>query len=255
MAASENVKIAILYLIRQMQPISLAELILYVEESNNVPPVLNERMSMSYLAYEGQSYVEELIQAGLVQQVDNDPFNRGSKLITTSILPRIQRLFDISLTEVIQHPEPAIRAYPIFEEPLPKNIKQQWPRIFVAMPFRDHPKAIYDDHIFKVAQELGITCKRGDEFTTAKSIIDEIWSAIYHAELCIVDCTHQNPNVFYELGIAHTLGRKCILIAQTIDDIPFDIRYLRTIIYAYTPPGMQAFETLLKKTIETEMGL
>ena len=63
----------------------------------------------------------------------------------------------------------------------------------------------------------------------------------------IADCTERNPNVFYEIGIAHTLGKQVILIARSDDDIPFDLRPIRYINYKYTPRGMSEFEGNLQK--------
>jgi len=59
----------------------------------------------------------------------------------------------------------------------------------------------------------------------------------------------KNPNVFYEIGIAHTLGKQTVLITQRLADIPFDLRHLRVIPYEYTPKGMQKFETSLTETL------
>jgi hypothetical protein len=69
----------------------------------------------------------------------------------------------------------------------------------------------------------------------------------------IADCTGRNPNVFYEIGIAHTVGRKVILISQHADDMPFDLAHIRRIAYEYTPRGMAAFEETLRKTLESEL--
>jgi hypothetical protein len=55
--------------------------------------------------------------------------------------------------------------------------------------------------------------------------------------------------VFYETGIAHTVGKEVILITQNMDDVPFDLRHLRCILYEYTPRGVQILETNLKNTI------
>ena len=140
---------------------------------------------------------------------------------------------------------------PIFGTPPP--FSDVFPDIFVLMPFEDKLKPVYDDHISSVARALDRSCKRSDDFFSAKSIIDDIWAAIYHCKICIADCTGRNPNVFYELGIAHTVGRPTILISQSIDDIPFDIRHRRVIIYDFTPRGMEIFEETLRKTIEGEL--
>jgi nucleoside 2-deoxyribosyltransferase len=77
----------------------------------------------------------------------------------------------------------------------------------------------------------------------------EVWTAINQADIIIADCTNRNPNVFYEVGIAHAMGKQTILMVQTIDDIPFDLRGLRVIEYRYDPRGMTQFEEALRKTI------
>ncbi|MEM9216867.1 MAG: hypothetical protein AAGD25_21270 [Cyanobacteria bacterium P01_F01_bin.150] len=122
----------------------------------------------------------------------------------------------------------------------------------MIMPFRNSLEPIYTDHILKVVDELGLSCERGDDFFSSQSIIDEIWAAIFFSKICIADCTGRNPNVFYELGMAHTVGKSVILITQSIEDIPFDIRHRRSIIYEYTPRGMEKFEKSLRKTLENE---
>ena len=61
---------------------------------------------------------------------------------------------------------------------------------------------------------------RGYDLFGAEVVIDEIWSCIKNADVVIADCTSRNPNVFYEIGIAHTLGTPVILITQDIEDVP-----------------------------------
>jgi hypothetical protein len=118
------------------------------------------------------------------------------------------------------------------------------------MPFeRDDLDHVYRDHIVKIAAELGMTIKRGDDFFSKTSVIRDIWGAINAAKIIIADCTSRNPNVFYELGIAHTLGKPTISITQKEDDIPFDIRQWRYIAYEFTPPAMKKFETALREAL------
>ena len=95
---------------------------------------------------------------------------------------------------------------------------------------------------------------QGDDFFAANSVISDVWDAINHARVLIADCTNRNPNVFYELGIAHTLGKPVILIAQSKDDIPFDVQHIRTILYDFTPRGMREFESALEATLTREIG-
>jgi len=103
--------------------------------------------------------------------------------------------------------------------------------VFVLMPFREDIKPIYTDHIKKVCNELSISVARADDFFTSQDILHEIWSAIYGSRIIIADCTHRNPNVFYEIGISHTLGKTVIFTTQNRNDIPFDISSRRYIYY------------------------
>jgi hypothetical protein len=125
---------------------------------------------------------------------------------------------------------------------------------FVVMPFDFSLKPIYDDHIKAVAANLNVTISRADDFFRSKAIMQDIWQAIYGAQVIIAECTGRNPNVFYKIGIAHTLGRPVVLISQDLNDVPFDLGHLRTIVYEYTPPGMKKFEDALAKTLTFEIN-
>ena len=54
-----------------------------------------------------------------------------------------------------------------------------------------------------------------------------------HARVVVADLTGRNPNVFYELGIAHQQVKPVIQLAQRLADVPFDVRHLRTVIYRW----------------------
>jgi hypothetical protein len=70
--------------------------------------------------------------------------------------------------------------------------------------------------------------------------MQDVATLIDRSRVVIADCTTRNPNVFYEIGIAHTLGREVILIAQRESDVPFDLRHLRYIEYSTDPTGLAA---------------
>ena len=121
--------------------------------------------------------------------------------------------------------------------------------LFILMPFASHLKPVYDDHIKDVAKTLNLSIARADDFFSQNSIMYEVWSAITQASILIADCTGKNPNVFYEIGIAHTIGKPVILITQEPDDVPFDLRHIRYIHYEYSVSGMIKFKSTLKATI------
>ena len=125
---------------------------------------------------------------------------------------------------------------------------------FVLMPFVQEMKPIYEDHIRPVVKKCGMTCSRADEITGTNLITVDIWEHINRARFIIADLTGQNANVFYEVGLAHAVGKDVILLTQTMGDVPFDLRPLRCVEYTYDPRGVKTLEKQLKDTIETLIG-
>ena len=108
---------------------------------------------------------------------------------------------------------------------------------FALMPFADGFREVYENVYKRVCEEKGIRCWRVDERLGPGSITRDIVEGIFDADLIIADLTGQNPNVFYELGIAHSAGNKTIMTTQSIGDIPFDIANYRIIEYEQTISG------------------
>jgi hypothetical protein len=128
--------------------------------------------------------------------------------------------------------------------------------IFVIMPFEEPFNTIYENHIKPIAAKYKLVMKRGDDFFSGAPIVKDVWSAMFYAYIFIAECTGQNPNVFYELGMAHTLNKSGLMIVQDIEDIPFDIRHLRHILYEDTTEGrvqlQQRLETAIVKMLYGE---
>lgn len=127
-------------------------------------------------------------------------------------------------------------------------------QVFVIMPFNDEISPVYFDHILNVCSKIGYECKRADDIFVSSNIVNDIFSMIHNSEVIICDCTGKNANVFYELGVAHAMGKNVICITQNEEDIPFDISQIRYIKYDYTPRGMKIFEDLLEKYIAISMS-
>lgn len=124
--------------------------------------------------------------------------------------------------------------------------------VFVLSSFSEPYNTIYTDHIKPTVESINkLKCFRADNIYGKKPIIEDIWEKINEAKIIISELTERNPNVFYETGIAHTVGKEVILITQNIDDIPFDLRHLRCIVYDYTPRGSKTLETNLENPIES----
>jgi hypothetical protein len=117
------------------------------------------------------------------------------------------------------------------------------------MPFADEYRPIFDECIKPVAQELQLIIKRGDDFFARHAIMADVWTALVQTEMVVAEYSGRNANVFYELGIAHTLGRPAVLIARSLESIPFDLRHLRTLVYEPTPDGFAMLRDNLKDAL------
>lgn len=110
---------------------------------------------------------------------------------------------------------------------------------FVIMPFIDKLNEYYSKLIKPAVEKMNYTVIRADEIYGIKPIIEDITNEINNADFLIADVTGRNPNVNYELGYAHACNKNVIIISQTIDDIPFDYRHRRAIIYDITEVDWQ----------------
>ena len=120
---------------------------------------------------------------------------------------------------------------------------------FVMMPFAA-PLGDYYSKIFEPAiQKAGLTPLRADNdiFGTGK-IIDQIWNGINSAKVLIAELTNRNPNVYYELGLAHALKKPVVLVCSNEHDVPFDLKHIRVIYYDMHDPFWGA--KLIEKVAE-----
>ena len=63
------------------------------------------------------------------------------------------------------------------------------------------------------------------------------------------DVTGRNPNVFYEAGIAHAMGKKVVIITQNDQDVPFDLRHLRYVRYLPNEQGLESLQADLRERL------
>lgn len=121
------------------------------------------------------------------------------------------------------------------------------PKAFVVMQFGAPFDSIYQDVIAPVALEMGFLAERADDFQGPGIILRDIIETILTSGVVIAEITPPNPNVFYELGYAHALGKPTILLAERGLQLPFDVSGYRVIFYDNTIAGKQAVEDALRK--------
>lgn len=118
--------------------------------------------------------------------------------------------------------------------------------VFAIMPFGRPFDRYYQQIIKPVANDLGRRAVRSDELYGTGAIVADIWARIWQSAVVVADVTGKNPNVNYELGLCHALGVPTILMTRSIEDVPFDYRHRRCIVYDTNQAG---WETKLKSDI------
>lgn len=107
---------------------------------------------------------------------------------------------------------------------------------FVIMPFTPTYNTEYERIIRPAVEAAELACIRADEIYSKPQIMADIWKSIRSARVVIAELTGRNTNVFYEVGLAHTLGKPVIIITRNDDDVPFDLKALRYLYYNIEDP-------------------
>jgi predicted transcriptional regulator len=129
-----------------------------------------------------------------------------------------------------------------------RNFRADSTLCFVLMPFSDLFFLNYEEAIRPALEAAGLRGVHAGEIFGTREIMEDIWESICVARVIVADVTGRNPNVFYELGIAHTLGKECVVLTQNSQDVPFDITARRYI--QYDPTKRIALKGRLEKTLK-----
>ncbi|MBZ5491128.1 MAG: nucleoside 2-deoxyribosyltransferase [Acidobacteriia bacterium] len=121
--------------------------------------------------------------------------------------------------------------YLVAKHLLPQQEELTPPYVFVLLPFKEEFLATFESVIRPCLQDLGCAAEHAKDIATVGSIIEVIFLQISKAAFLVADTTGSNPNVFYEIGYAHALGKKVLLLTQDTAKIPFDIGGLKHIHY------------------------
>jgi hypothetical protein len=128
-------------------------------------------------------------------------------------------------------------------EKIPTPIVAREPRVrefldtcFVMMPFGSWFDRYYQEIYTPAIKEAGFEPIRADELFTTGSVVEQIWEQIQKSKVLLADLSGKNANVFYELGLAHAAKKPVVFTSALVDDVPFDLRHLRVIIYDIREP-------------------
>jgi hypothetical protein len=120
--------------------------------------------------------------------------------------------------------------------------------VFVLTPFHEDFAATYDA-IRAACTEAGLRCLRGDETYISGDIFPHILSLIAKARLVIANIDGRNPNVFYELGIAHTLNKPSIVVASSVSETPIDVRTRKIVLFRSKDDLTESLHKELTRTL------
>ena len=130
--------------------------------------------------------------------------------------------------------------------PVERKVSKQ-PRVrefldtcFVMMPFGDWFDRYYQEIYAPAIREAGFEPVRADELFSTGSVVEQIWEQIQKAKVLLADLSGRNANVFYELGLAHAARKPVVFAAPQVEDVPFDLRHLRVILYEIREPEWSA---------------
>ncbi len=123
------------------------------------------------------------------------------------------------------------------------------PKAFLVMPFASELDFVHGV-INQTVESYGIDCVRADEVAISRPVMDDVKKLIAEADLVIVDFTGKNPNVYYEAGLADAWKKDWIVLAQSSEDMTFDVRHVRSIRYTNTMGADKKLAEDLRRALE-----
>lgn len=223
-----------------------------------VMPELQDRRSpqvarvgyVADLALSGRDYRFRFVPNPAVPAIVSDRIERASRWLEIGDWEFNRHHWavkNVDLYRVLQESilEPSM-APKIFR--LPVEIPAEQDLVAVMMPFDARFDNVYAT-LQRAVTESGMRCQRADDIWINNHIVDDIINLIWRARVVIADLSSKNPNVFYETGIAHTLGREVIQIAQSMEDIPFDLRGIRSQTYLNNGEGLERLKAQVVERI------
>lgn len=186
---------------------------------------------------------EELIAMWIFVNSINNPFDNFD---TKNLIDNLYPFLLDSYKFLFQRRYNKMVVNPIFQNRDTRVVEDS---VFIIMPFTESwSNDVWEQVIKPAVKEVNMTAVRADDLY-GSNIMEDVWQGILKSSVIICDTTGRNPNVFYELGIAHTIGKKVILLTQKIEDIPFDLQAYRHIKYEVSISGGNQLKEDIKKHI------
>ena len=132
------------------------------------------------------------------------------------------------------------------------DIQAVKPKCFVIMPFEAELDFVY--RVIKETVEHEMDCQRADERFISEPIMEDVKNKISGADLVVIDFTNRNPNVYFEAGLADAWKKKWIVLAQSMNDLAFDVQHIRTITYSNKMGADSRLRENLEQALKETLG-
>lgn len=203
--------------------------------------IKNHSRLLQSLRFDDEDYEDNIFEVlnSIIEQ-DTNNFQELKHFISDKYsTPIVSEFISTAHTET---PKKTVAFSPqVFEIPTkPQNEKL----VTVMLPFKLQAPFTA---VKNACDKLGLECKKADDIWENPTFIQDIFELIFTSKVVVADFTGKNPNVFYEVGIAHTLGKTVIPITQSFDDVPSDLGHHRALKYL---PNEQGYTDLMKELMK-----
>ncbi|TQF06993.1 hypothetical protein E6W39_38420 [Kitasatospora acidiphila] len=138
-----------------------------------------------------------------------------------------------------------------------RSLEPQTNLVFVLMPFSENwSDYIWRREVKQIVESIeghSLICRRADDLYGHDVMVD-VYESIATARIVIAEVTNRNANVFYELGLAHALGKDVIILAQDTSHIPFDLQRFRHCIYSNDGEGYDVLRNWLPEAVKAALN-
>lgn len=107
---------------------------------------------------------------------------------------------------------------------------------FMMMPFGGHYDTYYREVYAPAIKDAGFEPVRADEIFQTGTVMEQIWTQLEKCFVVLAELTGRNPNVFYEMGLAHAAKKPVVFVSASLEDVPFDLKHLRIVLYDTSNP-------------------
>lgn len=197
------------------------------------------------LSFGDDDYEGNILEV-LAEMIKKDPnaFNDiksylAEKFSTPLVSELISTAHDASPTRIITF-SPQVFSIP--------NKQQNNKLVTVMLPFKLQQSF---DAVNEACNNLSLDCIKADQIWENPTFIQDIFELIFTCRVVVADFTGKNPNVFYEVGIAHTLGKTVVPITQSLADVPSDLGHHRALLYHPNEQGYKDLVNEIEKRLKT----